>query len=54
MRFLLTFTFILISLDASANKLPLPLKDSDYRSVDENHAQFWHLLFDTPILSGNQ
>ncbi|MGI9348429.1 MAG: cytochrome-c peroxidase [Amylibacter sp.] len=54
MRFLLTFTFILISLDASANKLPLPLKDSDYRSVDENEAKLGQLLFYDPILSGNK
>ena len=54
MRFLLTFTFILISLDASANKLPLPLKDSDYRSVDESEAKLGQLLFYDPILSGNK
>ena len=54
MRFLLTFTFILISLDASANKLPLPLMDSDYRSVDENEAKLGQLLFYDPILSGNK
>lgn len=54
MRFILTFTFILISLDASANKLPLPLKDSDYRSVDENEAKLGQLLFYDPILSGNK
>ena len=54
MRFLLTFTFILISLEVSANKLPLPLKDSDYRFVDENEAKLGQLLFYDPILSGNK
>jgi len=54
MRFLLTVIFILTSLEASANKLPLPLQDSDYRLVDENEAKLGQLLFYDPILSGNK
>jgi cytochrome c peroxidase len=46
--------FILVSLEVSANKLPLPLKDSDYRFVDENEAKLGQLLFYDPILSGNK
>ena len=54
MRFLATVIFIFTSLDVSANKLPLPLNDSDYRSVDENEAKLGQLLFYDPILSGNK
>ena len=54
MRFLLFSFFILVSLEVSANKLPLPLKDSDYRFVDENEAKLGQLLFYDPILSGNK
>ena len=54
MRFLVTLIFILTSLEVSANKLPLPLDDSDYRSVDENEAKLGQLLFYDPILSGNK
>jgi cytochrome c peroxidase len=54
MRFLLVSFFILVSLEVSANKLPLPLKDSDYRFVDENEAKLGQLLFYDPILSGNK
>lgn len=54
MRFLLSAIFIFISLEVSANKLPLPLKDSDYRPVDENEAKLGQLLFYDPILSGNK
>ena len=54
MRFLLTLIFILTSLEVSANKLPLPLDDSDYRSVNENEAKLGQLLFYDPILSGNK
>ena len=54
MRFLVTLIFILTSLEASANKLPLPLDDSDYRSVNENEAKLGQLLFYDPILSGNK
>ena len=54
MRFLVTLIFILTSLEVSANKLPLPLDDSDYRSVNENEAKLWQLLFYDPILSGNK
>jgi cytochrome c peroxidase len=53
-RFLLFSFFILVSLEVSANKLPLPLKDSDYRFVDENEAKLGQLLFYDPILSGNK
>lgn len=54
MRFLVTVIFIFTSLEVSANKLPLPLNDSDYRSVDENEAKLGQLLFYDPILSGNK
>ena len=54
MRFLATVIFILTSLEVSANKLPLPLKDIDYRPVDENEARLGQLLFYDPILSGNK
>ena len=54
MRFLVTLIFILTSLEVSANKLPLPLDDSDYRSVNENEAKLGQLLFYDPILSGNK
>ena len=54
MRFLATVIFIFTSLEVSANKLPLPLNDSDYRSVDENEAKLGQLLFYDPILSGNK
>ena len=54
MRFLITVIFIFTSLEVSANKLPLPLNDSDYRSVDENEAKLGQLLFYDPILSGNK
>ena len=54
MRFLATVIFIFSSLEVSANKLPLPLNDSDYRSVDENEAKLGQLLFYDPILSGNK
>lgn len=54
MRFLLVSFFIFVSLEVSANKLPLPLKDSDYRFVDENEAKLGQLLFYDPILSGNK
>ncbi|MDC3303541.1 cytochrome-c peroxidase, partial [bacterium] len=54
MRFLLSAIFIFISLEVSANKLPLPLKDTDYRFVDENEAKLGQLLFYDPILSGNK
>ncbi|MDB9697819.1 cytochrome-c peroxidase [Amylibacter sp.] len=54
MRFLATVIFIFTSLDVAANKLPLPLNDSDYRSVDENEAKLGQLLFYDPILSGNK
>ena len=54
MRFLVTVIFIFTSLEVSANKLPLPLDDSDYRSVDENEAKLGQLLFYDPILSGNK
>ena len=53
MRFLLSAIFIFISLEVSANKLPLPLKDTDYRFVDENEAKLGQLLFYDPILSHN-
>ena len=54
MRFVVTLIFILTSLEVSANKLPLPLDDSDYRSVNENEAKLGQLLFYDPILSGNK
>jgi len=54
MRFLVTLIFIMTSLEVSANKLPLPLDDSDYRSVNENEAKLGQLLFYDPILSGNK
>jgi len=54
MRFLVTVIFIFTSLEVSANKLPLPLDDSDYRSVNENEAKLGQLLFYDPILSGNK
>ena len=54
MRFLVTLIFILTSLEVSANKLPLPLDNSDYRSVNENEAKLGQLLFYDPILSGNK
>ena len=54
MRFLITVIFIFTSLEVLANKLPLPLNDSDYRSVDENEAKLGQLLFYDPILSGNK
>jgi len=54
MRFLVIVIFIFTSLEVSANKLPLPLNDSDYRSVDENEAKLGQLLFYDPILSGNK
>ena len=54
MRFLLSAIFIFISLEVSANKLPLPLKDTDYRFVDVNEAKLGQLLFYDPILSGNK
>jgi cytochrome c peroxidase len=54
MRFLVIVIFIFTSLEVSANKLPLPLNDSDYRSVNENEAKLGQLLFYDPILSGNK
>jgi len=54
MRFLATVIFIFTSLEVSANKLQLPLNDSDYRSVNENEAKLGQLLFYDPILSGNK
>ncbi|MDC1412065.1 cytochrome-c peroxidase [Amylibacter sp.] len=54
MRFLVIVIFIFTSLEVSANKLPLPLNNSDYRSVDENEAKLGQLLFYDPILSGNK
>ena len=48
------FTYILLTQAAVAADLPLPLTDSDFRTVERAEAELGQLLFYDPILSGNK